>query len=343
MTHPKFSNPTADDRRFRWVQCQLDLLSKLRTPGAVQKALASLPPTLDKTYEELLDRIDGEEDRSLTRQILEMSAFSLRPLTLDQVCTMLQITPGLASLDDSKCLTEPKDILDICGSLLSYNEKTHVVTLAHHSVKMYLTSSARNRAAEFKLDFQTAHRNMTLMCLTYLSFKDFYAERRQTNAVLYQEYPFLQYAAIYWAPHMRRVKEVPESIQIAMRFFLLSGDSGRQSFTNWVRLMIPGSQGIKTTHPLYYAASYGLTSVVEFLLSMGVDCNARGGRGGAPPINIAAFRGHLDVVDILLKHGADPLKRDTLGNLNAVQWAYYQHRWHVVDYFKKKGYQVDLV
>ena len=324
------------------MQCQIDLLSRLRTPGAVQKALKSLPPTLDKTYEDLLGKIDGDEDRFLTRQILEVLTFTLRPLNLDEVCTMLQITPGMSRLDDSKCLTQPKDILDICGSLLKYNEKTHIVTLAHHSVKMYLTSSPRNNASFFKLDEEEAHRNIALLCLIYLSYEDFYTERKEKNYTLYQEYPFLKYAALSWAQHLRKV-EPDESLWTALHAFLFSGDDGRDNFINWVQLLIPYSQMIKTTHPLYYASSYGLTPVVKYLLSMGVDYNARGGRGGAPPINIAAFRGHLDVVDLLFKHGADPLITDEGGRLNAIQWAYYQHRWHVVDYFKEKGYQVDLV
>ena len=97
--------------RFRWVQCQLDILSRLRTPGAIRQALKNLPPTLDKTYESLLNRIDSEEDQQLAREILEFLCFSYRPMTLSEVWEYLQITPGLRKLDESKCLAEPEDIL----------------------------------------------------------------------------------------------------------------------------------------------------------------------------------------------------------------------------------------
>jgi len=46
--------------------------------------------------------------------------------------------------------------------------------------------------------------------------------------------------------------------------------------------------------------------VVRFILEEGVEIEARGGRGGATPLNIASFRGHVDVVKLLLEHGADP-------------------------------------
>ncbi|KAG8529472.1 uncharacterized protein KY384_006109 [Bacidia gigantensis] len=326
---------------FRWVQCQLDILSRLRTPGAVQKALAALPPTLDKTYETLLERVDGEEDKALTRQILEVVAFSLRPLRLREVCMMLQITPGLTRLDESKCLTHPKDILDICGSLLKYNEKNDVVSLAHHSVYVYLTSSPRNNASFYKLNEQEAHRNLTLICVTYLSFDEFAGERENKSGddeVLYEKYPLLMYATDYWAPHMKRVRDTPEPLWGTLRRFLLSGEDGRQNFVNWVQLLIPESSNAKTTPPLYYASSYGLTAVVKFLLKLGADTEVHAGRGGATPINIAAYRGRLDVVKLLLEHNADPRKRDKLCDLDAVQWANYQGCRDVADYFRQQGY-----
>ena len=74
---------------FLYVYCQLELLSRLRTPSAVIAALNSLPPTLDQTYERLLGCIDGEEDRRLAREILEMLAFSFGPLKLREIREML--------------------------------------------------------------------------------------------------------------------------------------------------------------------------------------------------------------------------------------------------------------
>lgn len=326
---------------FRWAQCQLDALSKLRTPGAVRKALKSLPPTLDKAYEEMLLRIDGEEDMELTRTILQFLAFSLQPLSLHEVCTALQITPGMLILDDSKCLTHPRDILGICGGLLKYNENTGIVTLAHHSVKTYLMSGLQGKVARFRLDEKEAHRMLALYCLTYLSYDTFSGDECLLvgeDSDHYVDCHFLDYAVQQWPIHIQAAGEPSGKLWIVLRSFLLSADSGRHNFLNWVQLLIPGSDYSKNTPPLYYASSFGLTTAVRYLLEMGVDIEQRGGRGGATPINIAAFRGHLDVVKLLLEHGADPLKPDIETDLNAVQWAKYKSHWSVLWYFQSMGY-----
>ena len=330
-----------DKIRFRWVQCQLDLLSRLRTPGAVRKALTSLPPTLDKTYEEILGRIDGEEDRALTKQILELLAFTLRPLTLSDVCEILQITPGMPRLDESKCLTQPTDILSICGSLLNHDKQSDIVTLAHHSVQSYLVSDLRGDVAYFQLNEQEGHRSMALYCLTYLLFDAFsvdLAEPRWAEASLYQQYIFLSYAVQNWALHVKEGGPPGEPLWNVMKSFLLSEEAGRHNFKSWVLLLIPGSKYAKNTPPLYYAASYGLTTVVQYLLDMGADPEVPGGRVGATPINIAAYRGNLDTVKLLFERGADPLARDCEG-LNALDWATYRRNRGVVKFLEEKGYR----
>lgn len=303
--------------------------------------MTSLPPTLDKTYEELLGRIDGEEDRELTKQILEVLAFTLRPLTLSVVCEILQITPGLPRLDESKCLTQPTDILSICGSLLNHDKQSDIITLAHHSVKNYLISDLRDNVAYFQLDEQEGHRSLALYCLTYLLFQKFSVDLGEPTyppADLHPKVHFLSYAVQNWALHVKEAEPPGEPLWNAMKSFLLSGEAGRQNFQNWVRLLIPGSKYAKNTPPLYYAASFGLTAVVQYLLDMGADLEVHGGRVGATPINIAAFRGNLDTVKLLFERGADPLAKDYDG-LNALEWARYRHNIGVVRFFEQKGYK----
>ena len=303
--------------------------------------MTSLPPTLDKTYEEILGRIDGEEDRALTRQILEVLAFTLRPLTLSDVCEILQITPGTPRLDESKCLTQPTDILSICGSLLNHDKQPDIVTLAHHSVKSYLVSDLRANAAYFQLNEQEGHRSLALYCLTYLLFDEFSVESKDPTyaaKTLYPKSNFLSYAVQNWALHVKEAEPPGEPLWNAMKSFLLSGEAGRHNFQNWVRLLIPGSKYAKDTAPLYYAASFGLTAVVQYLLDMGADLEVHGGRAGATPINIAAFRGNLETVKLLFERGADPLARDHDG-INALEWARYRHNIGVVRFFEQNGYE----
>lgn len=318
------------------MQCQLDILSKLRTPGAVRKALENLPPTLDKTYEGLLDRIDNDEDKVLAREILETLCFSYRPFTLREVCEMLQITPGHRQLDESKCLADPKDILSICGSLLNFQQHTGLVALAHHSVKTYLTSDLQGKARFFRLTEEDADRAIATKCLTYLSFDAFAGgpcRPRSALRELYRKYPLLDYAAQRWTFHARYVKEFGDTLWNAMQDLLLSQDAGRGNFSAWVQMLLPAAslEAIGRTPPLYYAASYGLTTVVRYLIEAGVDLEVHAGRCGATPLNIAAFRGHYDVVKLLLEHGADPEAIDDSPGWSAIEWARFNQHYNVYD------------
>jgi hypothetical protein len=67
-----------------------------------------------------------------------------------------------------------------------------------------------------------------------------------------------------------------------------------------------------TATPLGYAASYGRTDVVEFLLANKAEVNARD-LNGQTPLFYAALQGHEDVVQVLLAHGADVDAKDKNG------------------------------
>ena len=325
--------------RFRWVYCQLDLLSRLRTPGAVRNALKSLPPTLDETYKALLSRIDGEEDKKLSRDILELLAFSLYPLTLSEICEYLQITPGMFILDESKRLTDSKDVLSICGSLLNISGGFGQVSLAHHSVKSYLMSDIKGDASYFQLSAPKAHRTIAIRCLAYLSLEEFSSgpcEKQSGIDERHQRFPFLKYATLKWAVHTEKLEELGDSLWDILKAFLFSGDAGRGNFHSWVQLLIPGSRNIARTPPLYYAASFGLTTVVRYLLEAGADTEVHGGRTGATPLNIACFRGHEHVVKILLEYGADPHAIDE-DLMSGIQWARLNRYWKVLDMIEGSG------
>ncbi|MCJ1383613.1 hypothetical protein MMC17_006727 [Xylographa soralifera] len=322
---------------FRWVQCQLERLAKLKTQGAIHDALTTLPLTLDRTYEDMLCRIDFE-DKQFARDILELLSYALMPMNLNRICEFLQITLGMAVLDHNKKLTDPKDVLSICGSLLSYQYEG--VTLAHHSVKTYLESNLQGSVEYFKVSEIQAHHSLAWKCLNYLSMDAFSDGPCASRSLLKErmtKFPFLRYAAENWTNHMNKIPTVDGSLWTALRAFLFSTDTGRGNFRSWIQIMIPSSRNIQTTPPLYYVASYGILPVVRYLLDEGVSTEIAGGRCSATPINIAAFRGHADVVKLLLEHGADPLAIDDRG-CSAVDWARNHKRHIVLEVLASAGY-----
>jgi len=56
--------------------------------------------------------------------------------------------------------------------------------------------------------------------------------------------------------------------------------------------------------PIHFAADYGQTEVIEYLLSKGANINALD-KHGISPLLSAIFEGHLSSVKLLLEKGAD--------------------------------------
>ena len=78
------------------------------------------------------------------------------------------------------------------------------------------------------------------------------------------------------------------------------------------------SFGYTNTSLLHAAAYDGRPEIVEVLLKLGSDINARE-TSGRTPLHHAANHGHIDVIDILLRNGADIEARDGEG-LTPLMW-----------------------
>ena len=314
-------------------------LADLRTSGQIRTTLAGLPVTLDNTYEGLLLRLD-ERDKDLVKEVLLLLTFCLRPLRLEEISEALQITPGLSHLDENKLLLYPMDVVSVCGGLVDFDESTRIVSLAHHSVKTYLTGpNLKGSMAHFHLAEDKANQHFAEKCLTYLSFDAFASGPCPDTSLLEERmasFPFLSYAALEWALHARKLHAVEQSLSMATKKFFSNLGSGRENFLAWVQLLLPEQRVrmISGTPPLYYAASFGLTTTVEYLIDNGADLEAHGGRFGATPLGIASFRGHADVVKVLLERGADPYNPDRSPGWNAVEWARHLEHKEVLKLFE---------
>lgn len=108
--------------RFRWVSCHLDGLEKCVTLGALYRALSSLPPGLDKTYERILLNLDSSHKPLVTR-VMQWLLFSGCPLTIEAVAEALAFSKieeqeDLDTEIGSNELSDPSDILYMCSSLV---------------------------------------------------------------------------------------------------------------------------------------------------------------------------------------------------------------------------------
>lgn len=275
----------------------------------MRASLSNLPGTLREMYVNTLERVDPE-DIPFVREALFWLSFAKQPLTLKSLNEVVVLDETCTVLDEDMMLV-PRDILlQICQGLISVDQVGHV-NLAHSSVKDFLTSDwiRSSRVGHFALDSATADATIMRKCLTYLcldNFKDGYGEYRERPKVR----SFLYYASYFWPTHGTYCDFGKSERQLVNRFFATRKLPRRGNYGVWIESLIPGvdTSIIENTEPLYYAASFGMASVVKAILASDpdVNVNAPGGRVGATPLFAAGWRHNYEVVEILLKAGADP-------------------------------------
>ena len=295
----------------------------------LRRSLERLPPTLDETYERILCAIH-EEHSIYALRILRWLAFSLRPLSLEEVAETVAVDPGShLVLNKNEVLEDALDALNICASLLTVSssdyvevgdggycykreetEEKRVVHLAHYSVKEYLTSERiRNGPAKtYSLQEDTFNIIIANSCVGYLlQFQDAESFRRETI----EKHKLARYSAKFWIDHARSYISKEESTQkLVMKLF----SKGDGAFLNWIRIydmelwgtrLGMRKQAADVALPLYYASLVGLTESVRCLLHhWGADINAQGGKYGSA-LTAASSQGYKTVVKLLLAAGAD--------------------------------------
>ncbi|KAF2818579.1 ankyrin, partial [Ophiobolus disseminans] len=303
---------------FRWAVCQLDTLGKCRNRADLRRALAALPPTLDKTYDRILCAVAAEDAEYAVRVLLWL-AFSNRPLTVDEVAEVVAIDVARnPAFNRDEVLEDPLEALDICSSLVTIttdndNERLQstgkVVVLAHYSVKEYLVSDRiqRGQAERYSMQAAACHNIIARACLGYLG--QFQKPEPMTEDTL-SECKLMRYSAEFWVRHVQKAGDRAAKTSRAA-LHLLSRDNA--AYLNWIRVhdLDEPWEGPKlgrvlaeTPSPLYYAALISLEEVVRLLLEKNADVNAQGGKYGNA-LQAASDGGHEQVVKLLLEKNAD--------------------------------------
>ncbi|KAF8125621.1 hypothetical protein EV363DRAFT_1299128 [Boletus edulis] len=156
---------------FRWIQCSIDTLDRCVTRKEVRSALDSLPEGLDGTYERILLAIDMKRrEGQLARRALTWLVAALRPLQLSELIEGLSINLETRTLDLDFGPMHNGVLLDACGSLVIYNEKTGIIILSHFSVKEYLMGELiLKKLPQYYIDWERAHMQLARSCMCYLT------------------------------------------------------------------------------------------------------------------------------------------------------------------------------
>ena len=310
--------------RFRWVQCQIDSLVVQRTPLAIKAALEAVPPTLEQTYCNILCRIP-DEDRILAKKAFLWMALSVRALQFEELCEAVILDEESGTVDEDARLLQPEDLLQVCSSLVSFDIKENTVVLAHSSVLEYLTSEQvkESEAREFYLDPASADTSLARQCVSYLcspKLQSGYCIRDTDLDDRYQEMPLLHYAVESWPIYAQVVekRDIDEATRhLLLQFFESSKLPRCGNFGAWVQAYFPCAiLNIERSTPLYYAARFGINSMVKMILAVqGTrDLEVCGGRRGSPPLHAASLRDSSEVVQTLLRAGANPNAVNEMGD-----------------------------
>lgn len=120
----------------------------------------------------------------------------------------------------------------------------------------------------------------------------------------------------FWPHHVNASEPLsPEIWSQISKFFSTRTDSNGGNFSNWIGVLTKDSTSARKSEPLYYAASFGMTEVVQRLIDENPDINleARGGRGLSSALHVAVYRAQNKVVKILVAAGADVNNRSVYG------------------------------
>ena len=106
--------------RFCWGVLQLDELKKCQAQTDLEKQLANLPQGLDKTYDQILLRINGK-DQGYAKTFFVWLSFAVCPLNLEKLAATTAVDLSAENGPEYKSdneLQDIKDILKICSNLI---------------------------------------------------------------------------------------------------------------------------------------------------------------------------------------------------------------------------------
>ncbi|KAJ4339413.1 hypothetical protein N0V95_007791 [Ascochyta clinopodiicola] len=250
---------------FRWAVCQLDTLAKCRNRTTLRKSLATLPQTLDQTYDRILTAI-SDGDCEYAMRILQWLTFSMRPMSVEEVAEVVAIDVARdPAFDCDDVLEDPLEALNICSSLVTISTTQgqgisgparRIITLAHYSVQEYLVSDRiqQGPAKQYKMHETGSHGMITDGCLKYL----LQLQRPLLEEVI-QTSTLALYAAEFWSSHLGQTGEDMTRLS-KLAIDLMSTEN--PAYLTWIQFLVEFllSQGapvnttdIENMTPLHYS------------------------------------------------------------------------------------------
>ncbi|KAJ4132374.1 hypothetical protein NW754_015189 [Fusarium falciforme] len=325
------------------------LREALRDKGdehAAQLVQHHLMPNVDEMYYQFLQYIP-ENVVPVAAALLRWVVVARRPLIVPELAAALT-QMGFAEYGS---IDTTKQIVDLCGPLLSINED-EIVHITHTSVKDFLTEESGPpwwdaKLFQFHVNVDDVNWEIAGYCLNYLEqgcLEKGPVSRGEDEAKFNQrllEFPLLSYAVDFWPDHLRSASA---AVNLASVFF----KAGSKIRKNWWLSYYPDTTNERAwTTPrdfnlLHLAAYLNLASVAHQLEQEGqleARLNSRNSRGETP-LELAAFMGSMDMFIFLMERGASP-PLSSEGRQDLMELACCKGRAQIVEYLLGTGWDVN--
>jgi hypothetical protein len=189
----------------------------------LRKSLATLPRTLDQTYNRILSGINEEHSEYAIR-ILQWLTFSARPLSVKEVAEVVAINVTRdPAFDRDEALEDPLEALNICSSLVTittieaegiFRPAQQIISLAHYSVQEYLVSDRikQGSAKQYSMQEVKCHSAITQGSLKYLI-----QIQQPLSRKTLEKSALARYSAEFWNSHLQKTGGKIEQVsQLAM-------------------------------------------------------------------------------------------------------------------------------
>jgi hypothetical protein len=343
---------------FLWVGFAMHELLQKTTCTEVLETLTKLPRGLFAVYSRLLLQIP-EERRETSRQILQWVSTALRPLSLAELASAVNVeaTSGLMTIEQVI-----RDKIAFCGPFLKIEGE--IVGLVHQSAQDYLLREATDSdpiLETFRIKPESAHMDLARTCLdrfvrqgmndisSHRSSGEFseldplleYAEDQVPNHV--QKCPtfvsqlcgtIIRIAAFdlkvrnHWAWNLNSIWVTMPALHIACRMGIVTWAQTllKRTIRNpRVRWRLEEREGFWKSTPLYIAVRHKQTAVVKFLVDRGAEVNAQDPRGWTV-LHQAVNQKNEELVRLLLDCGANADVKDRFGRtalyISMHEWCY---------------------
>jgi hypothetical protein len=336
----------SDGLRFRWVECQLNILRQCYKKRDLLRALDSLPQDLESTYERILLQIPREYADDASVVFMVMSCAS-RPILLEEAADIIAVDLASGSFDPQDRPNDPSSILAICSTLLSAVEpRSDVLGEIRRVAKAYshlpylhqdeFEISELYRRSRHELSVFPCRPRERELSFSHLSVKEylesdgappsFRITPEDANATMARlclvflvsaelSLPFITYASKYWLQHAQK-SDHQKYFDLESLVLQLFDDANVGRLWSWMEFGAPLPEHliprrmirseVTIEGRLFYASFLGFLSICQKFIADGANVNAVVQKVCVGALTGACLGGHKATVELLLDHGANP-------------------------------------